>query len=194
MQTKTVVKVISLYDLISDNLLILLATLHHIIIIAFNYYYIHTLEYLIEECEDEYRFAFEELQTNLEFCQGVTLFTFIFLFVVIAANTDSIQLNQNRVLIMFVSFMLKTIYSLQQYWHYGNHYVALKQSKYFEEKYIIVLLTSYDVRLIILVSTISVLMGACIVELTTHLVRFLKNYRITLTENIKVNEYVNKNN
>lgn len=194
MESKTVVKVISLYDLISNNLLILLATLHHIIIIAFNYYYIHTLEYLIEECEDEYRFAFEELQTNLEFCQGVTLFTFIFLFVVIAANTDSIQLNQNRVLIMFVSFMLKTIYSLRQYWNYSNHYIALKQSKYFQEKYIAVLLVSYDIRVMIIISTILILIAACITELTTHLVRFTKNYRVTLTENIKVNEYNNKNN
>lgn len=187
MKTKTIVKIISLYDLIADNLLILLAILHHIIILAFNYYYIHTLDDFIENCEDKFRVILEELQINLEYCQGVTMFTFAFLFIVIAMNTDIVQLNQNRVLIMYVSFMIKILYTSYQLWNYSKHYFELKNSVYFTHYYIIILTISYDIRLLITLLTIIIFIVVCGLKTIYYITHFAKNYKLTLVEHINVN-------
>jgi hypothetical protein len=187
MKTKTIVKVVSLYDLINNNLFILLATLHHIIILIFNYYYIYTLDNYINNCEDKFRIILEELQTNLEYCQGVTMFTFAFLFIVIAFNTDSVQLNQNRVLIMGVSFMTKTLYSIYQFYDYKKHYMELIESNHFSEKYIVILLLSYQLRLLfpLMIAVIGILI--CGSSIISYMMHFAKNYKFTVVERINAN-------
>jgi hypothetical protein len=186
METKTIVKVISLYDVIADNLLILLATLHHIIIIIFNYYYIYTLEDLIDDCDDLYCVIFEEFFTNLEYCQGVTIVTFALLFIVVTANDNPIQLNQNRVFIMCASFIVKLLYSAIQFWNYSKHYVSLKESDYFQDPYITVLLVSYDIRFMIIPMALCFCIGCLVFETIPHIIRFTQNYKFIIVERKKI--------
>ena len=192
METKTVIKVISLYDLIANNLLILLATLHHIIIIAFNYYYIYTLEDFISNCDDTHRIVIDELLTNLEYCQGVTIITFVMLFIIVASNDDVVQLNQNRVFIMCVSFILKVVYSAIQFWYYGKPYISLKESNYFQDKYIILLLISYDIRLMVPIFIIFICIIAAIFETISHITHFAKNYKFNVITRIEVSPNNNR--
>ncbi len=185
METKTIVKVISLYDLIADNLLILLATLHHIIILAFNYYYIYTLEEFIDENGDEYYPIIGDFLTNLEFCQTATIITFAMLFLVIAANDDQVQLNQNRVLIMFVSYVIKLIYSLNKGWYYKTQYDTLKEITQFREDYIILLFASYHIRVVAFIVIIAASIIACMCEIFPNIIRFTKNYKFTFVQRKK---------
>lgn len=89
MQHKTIVKVISLYDFIKDNLLIILATLHHIIILT-SYYYINALNSHIDIIvEHKDNVVFEELLINLEYCEIITLLTFAALYFVIISTSNN---------------------------------------------------------------------------------------------------------
>lgn len=189
METKTVVKVISLYDLIANNLLILLATLHHIIILAFNCYYIHTLEDFVDENSDRHLPILEVFLTNLEFCQNATIFTFAMLFLVIAANNDQVQLNQNRVFIMFVSFVVKCLYSISNFntlCFREKLQEELKEPTEINEDYVLILTFSYFIRFLALGSIIGGCIAACIKEVYPIIIDFAKNYKITIVQHKKV--------
>ena len=191
MQTKTVVKVISLYDLIADNLLILLATLHHIIILAFNYYYIHTLEEFINENSDTHLPVIEVFLTNLEFCQTATIFTFAMLFLVVAANVDQVQLNQNRVFIMIVSFVVKVICGINNFetlYSREKLQEELKETIQFGEDYVLILTFSYFSRLMVFGAIIGGCITACVNEVYPIIIDFAKNYKFTIVQHKKVRE------
>jgi hypothetical protein len=110
MQTKTAVKVISLYDLFDKNMLIIFSTIHHIIILNFNYYYIDYLDDLIL-VYPQYQPIFQQFQINLEFCQAITLVTAFILYFIPkmlfkCKSKFTFTLDQIRVLIMVGSFVI----------------------------------------------------------------------------------------
>ena len=79
MQTKTAVKVISLYDFFVKNDFLIMSTFYHIFILMINHYAIKDLERLKIEFSD-YNQKFDIIETNLEFCQAITLFTAVIIF------------------------------------------------------------------------------------------------------------------
>jgi hypothetical protein len=190
METKSFVKVISLYDLIADNLIILLATFHHIIILAFNYYYIYTLEDFVDENSDTHYPIIEVFLTNLEFCQTATIFTFAMLFLVIAANDDQVQLNQNRVFIMFVSYIVKVLYGISNINTICSRekIQELKETTQINVVYVFILTFSYVVRFLAFGAIIGVCIAKCIDEVSSIIIDFAKNYKFTIVQHKKVQE------
>lgn len=192
MQTKTVVKVISLYDLIANNILLILATLHHIIILSFNNY---SIEYIDHAKLDfpEHQKTFEEIHLNLEYCQAITLFT---IFVIYSASKfmhlfKKITLEQIRVGIMVNSFISKMTITLHQiYYHYDNKFHKIFNTKH--DMILIVIDLSYMVRFLILTITIILLfvvfMGLCLDKCLPHINHFAKNYKFTYVESTLVEE------
>lgn len=191
METKTVVKVISLYDYIADNLLILLATIHHIFIVAFNYYYIHLLDEYTSQEEGNQVF-YENLQTTLEFCQEVTLFTFVLLFIVIVANNDAVQLNQNRVIIMFISYVIKTVYCFSQFLHNQKEYTYFKKLLTNENHNIKMklLVLSFEIRvlapMIVVLMRLNIWIIDSFISVMKSIVNFTKNYKFTVLRKVHV--------
>ena len=79
MQTKTAVKVITLYDFFVKNEFLIISTFYHVFILLFNYYAIKNLQRLEIEFPD-YKTNFDLVESNLEFCQAITLFTAVGIF------------------------------------------------------------------------------------------------------------------
>jgi hypothetical protein len=112
MQTKTAVKVISLYDFFVKNKFLIISTFYHVFILMFNYYAIKDFERLKIEFSD-YNQKFDIIETNLEFCQAITLFTAVIIFftkdIPTIFTTDGL-----KVFIMSSSCSIKMIYALIQ--------------------------------------------------------------------------------
>jgi hypothetical protein len=118
MQTKTAVKVMSLYDFFVKNEFLIISTFYHIFILMFNYYAIKDLKRLKIEFSD-YNQKFDIIETNLEFCQAITLFT---AFIIFFAKDIPNYFNSNslKVLIMTSSCYIKMIHSLMQAFNNKN--------------------------------------------------------------------------
>ena len=109
MQQKNALKIITLYDLIANNIFIIFATLHHIIIMLFNHYSIHHLNKLILDFPEQHK-QFKTMQLNLQVCQSITLFTaFIIYFI-----TGNKHKSQQRIILMFSSCFVKLSYTFIQ--------------------------------------------------------------------------------
>ena len=105
MQTKNALKIISLYDLIANNNVLIISTLHHIIILMFNHSAIIFFENLIitvPECHSQ----FQIIQYNLNLCQTITLFTTIIIYIV-THNKDKNNENIRRMSVMCLSCVIK---------------------------------------------------------------------------------------
>ena len=192
MQTKTTVKVISLYDLIANNTLLIFAILHHIFILSFNN---HSIQYIdhIKLDFPEYQKIFEEIHLNLEICQVITLFTIFLIY--LASNftylSKQFSLEQIRVGIMVSSFTTKMTVTLYQlYHHYDKDFYKIINAQ--KDMGLIVIDLSYMFRIVILIMGIVILLlisiGFCLDKCLPHINHFAKNLKFTYVERVLVDE------
>ena len=187
MQTKTAVKVISLYDLIAKNLLLIIATLHHIIILVFNHYSIKHLDYLIMQFPEVIK-QFEAIQFNLYKCQQITL---IVAFVMYFINDFNSQLTKNvvRVLVMYFSCICKIGYMVFQYYNFEGNWISVNRDRdrdfnfgiYYE-----LILFSYVIRYSTLIMTLLIPLSLGPVYMLDmcckSILIWTKEYKITYNE------------
>jgi len=194
MRLKTTVKVISLYDLIKNNIFIIFTILHHIIILIFNQYAIEYTDHLKLDFPEKQK-EFEEIHINLEFCQAITLFTLIILYLAphftYIFNKTKVTLRQIRFVIMTISFLIKMIFTLDQLYHnYDNEFY--KTINYEKDKFIIIIDLSYMLRIMSLAIIIIILLLISIIyfveKIIPHLNNFAKNYKLTYIEHKLVEE------
>ena len=182
MQIKNAIKVISLYDLIANNLLVIFATLHHIIILAFNYYSIEYLDRLIIDFPQYYK-QFEVIQFNLEICQIITLFTVFSLYFI--TNIFKYTSSQIRIGIMSISGIVKVIYTLYQLYHHNENHINYIDKQNMGLMYLIIEL-SYLFRIIFIVMfcVIPLAVYCCIYleKIANYLQNWAKKYKITYVE------------
>lgn len=182
MQTKTAIKVISLYDLIANNSLMIFATLHHIIILAFNYYSIEYLDRLIVDFPQYYK-QFEEMQFNMEICQIITIFTAFCLYFI--TNIFKYTLSQIRIGIMCISGIVKVIYTLYQIYHYNDNHINYSDKQDTGLMYLIIEL-SYLFRIMFIATfcAIPLAMICCIYldKSLNYLKNWAKKYTFTYVE------------
>jgi hypothetical protein len=182
MQTKTAIKVISLYDLIANNLLVIFATLHHIIILAFNYYSIEYLDKLIIDFPEYYK-QFEEIQFNMEICQMITIFTAFSLYFKI--NIFVYNSNQIRFGIMCISGIVKVIYTLFQLYHYSDNHNNYRNKPALGLMYLIIELSYlFRILFIIMFCVIPLLIYSSIYldKIFNYLQNWAKKYTFTYVE------------
>ena len=183
MQPKTAIKVISLYDLIANNLLIIIATLYHIIILAFNYYSIKYLNRLIVDFPQYYK-QFEEIQFNLEICQIITLFTVVILYFI----TDMFKytVNEIRFGIIYISCTIKYIYyTLYQLFHYKETYINHNDKQNMGSMFIIIELSHmFSTIIIMTICLFPLLVHAAfyLEKIINYLKRWTKEYKIIFVE------------
>ena len=186
MQTKTTVKVISLYDLIANNTLLIFAILHHIFILSFNN---HSIEYIDHVKLDfpEYQKIFDEIHLNLEICQIITLFTIFLIY--LASNFTYLfkqfTLEQIRIGIMGTSFITKMIVTLYQlYHHYDKNFYKIINAE--KDLALTVIDLSYMFRIVSLIVGIIILLlfsiGFCLDKLLPRINHFAKNFKFTYIE------------
>ncbi len=189
MQVKTAVKVISLYDLFDKNMFVIFSTIHHIIILVFNYYYIDYLDELIL-VYPQYQPIFEQFQINLEFCQSITLFTAFILYFIPKMLfkykykfTITFTLDQIRCLIMIGSFIIKMIFTLYQMFNY--HETRTYDINKMVLKFAI-LEISYIVRFVIMIimTVIIICKYSCLYldKYANYISNWAKNYKVTYVE------------
>jgi len=156
MQTKTAVKVISLYDLIATNQFMIYETLHHIIILLFNHSSIKTLKDLIVKFP-EYDNQFKAIIDNLYICNQITFVVICGIYFVreiyIKKNNTDITVDDLRVYIMLISFVIKYIYTFIQIYNFEDNWTYDNKEIDFGEHYLIIVI-SYKIRLLILYSII----------------------------------------
>jgi hypothetical protein len=190
MQTKTAVKVISLYDLFDKNMFVIFSTIHHIIILLFNYYYIDYLDELIL-VYPQYQPIFQQFQINLEFCQAITLVTAFILYFIPKMIYKykykfTFTLDQIRCLIMVGSFVIKMIFTLYQMFYY--HATRTYDINNMVLKFTI-LEISYIVRFaIMIVMTVPIICNYSCMYLdkySNYISKWAKNYKVTYVEQIE---------
>ena len=194
MRLKTTVKVISLYDLIENNIFIIFTILHHIIILIFNQYAIEYTNYLKLDFPEKQK-VFEEIHINLEFCQTITLFTLIILYLAphftYIFNKTKVTLRQIRFVIMTISFLIKMIFTVNQLYHnYDNELYKITNNEI--DKFIIIIMLSYTFRITFLAIIIIILLLASIMifikKFMPDLNNFAKNYKLTYIEHKLIDE------
>lgn len=187
MRTKTTVKVISLYDLIANNILLILVTLHHIIILSFNHYSIEYIDRVKLDFPEQRQQIFEEILLNLEYCQVITLFTILIIYLAhkFMYLFTQFNLEQIRFGIMCCSFITKMLVTLcQLYYHYDNNFHTIFNSKTIT--FLIFIDASYMISFVILINIIVTLLiisiGVCLDKCILRINNFAKNYKITYIE------------
>lgn len=192
MPIKTSVKVISLYDLIANNLIIIFATLHHIIILVFNWYSIEYIDQMILDFPEKYD-TFQKIQFDLEICNIITLFTIIILYLLpkiiyIFGKMHKVSLEQTMVIIMIISFIIKMLSTLNHLYH--DYDKDFQKIVYAELKFLQVIELSYMLRFLLIVATIIMLLCLSVtlcLDKTIPLIQdFAKKYKITYTERIEM--------
>ena len=194
MQTKTAVKVITLYDFFVKNGFLIISTFYHVFILMFNYYAIKDLQRLEIEFPD-YKTKFDLIESNLEFCQAITLFTAVGIFYI---KDISIKFKSDdaKIFFMFISCFIKMSYMLLQ--SYNNNKFSLNPSNNDSIKFggfFLVIEMSYNIRIAIFVVPPLVVFMFLLVELDIlfkKIKEWAKTYRIQYTEKtfIKSSEIV----
>lgn len=200
MHTKTAVRTISLYDLIANNIFIIFATLHHIIILVFNHYAIENLNILkLDDNFHLYITYFDYIQENLYFCQQITLFTLFCLLYFQGYNKNNKNKNNtnDRLFqfgIMTLSYIIKMIYTIIQIYHV-NPQVKPKINKIQHEKlglYYHMINVSYSLQLSIFVTIIAFIIcslcGELILKCFKKIGEWAKTFTIVYTEKTLTNE------
>ena len=195
MQTKTAVKVITLYDFCVKNELLIISTAYHVFILMFNYYAIKDLQRLETEFP-EYKTNFDLIESNLEFCQAITLFTAVGIFYI---KDISIKFKSDdaKIFFMCISCFIKMSYMLLQSYNNNNNFLLVaseKDSIKFGGFYIIIEM-SFNIRLAVFVIPPLVVFMFLLVELDIlfkKIKEWSKTYRIQYTEKtlIKSSEIV----
>lgn len=186
-KTKYSVKTIALYDLCANNELLIFSTIHHIIILLFNYYSIIHLEFLQPKFT-KFDINFELLQYNIEVCQAITFFTVFFIFYfskpISEKNTHK---DKNIMAIMAISFITKMTIVLYQYYHNKDKYIEYntEEKESFGPFYDFIFL-SYSIRLIIFTGFLAIIIvipfGFCCDKCSKKVIEWSKIYRLTITE------------
>lgn len=109
MSKKFDVNIVTLYDVIANNLFIILATLHHTIIILFNYSSIQHLNTLMIDFPEQHN-RFEAIQLNLHVCQSITLLTAVISYFMIDKPEDNLKTS----VVMCSSCFIKLSYTFVQ--------------------------------------------------------------------------------
>lgn len=151
MQTKTAIKTITLYDFYVKSEFFIISTIYHVIILMFNYYAIKNLQSLEIEFPD-YKTKFDLIESNLEFCQAITLFTTVGIFY-IKDNSMQFKGHDAKIFFMYISCFIKMSYMLLQ--SYNNDCKSLFFSSQddinkFGGFYAIIEL-SYNIRIVVFV-------------------------------------------
>ena len=194
MRLKTTVKVISLYDLIENNIFIIFTILHHIIILIFNQYAIEYTDYLKLDFPEKQN-IFEDLYINLEFCQIITLFTLIILYLAphftYIFNKTKVKLRQIIIIIMTISFLIKMIFTLHYLYNNCDNELY-KIINHETDNFIIIIVLSYTFRITFLAIFIIILLLASIMislnKFMPHVNNFAKNYKLTYIEHKLIDE------
>jgi hypothetical protein len=206
MNTKTAVRTISLYDLIANNIFIIFATLHHIIILVFNHYAIENLNILkLDDNFHLYITYFDYIQENLYFCQQITLFTLFCLLYFQGYNKNNKNKNITRHIyntndrlfqfgIMTLSYIIKMIYTIMQIYHV-NPQVKSQINKIQPEKlglYYQMIISSYAIRITVFITIIAfsicLLCGELILICFKKIGEWAKTFTIVYTEKTLTNE------
>lgn len=195
MQTKTAIKTITLYDFVSKNELFIIATIYHIFILVFNHYAIKDLQRLEIEFSNHKK-DFNLIESNLQFCQVITLFTTFGIFYI---KDISIKLknDDSKIFFMFISSFIKMSHMFLQI--YNNDSKSLFLNSHEDEQkfggFYILIELSYHIRLIVLaIPPLFVFMVLLIglEKLCGRIKEWSKTYRIRYTETtlIKTSEEV----
>lgn len=106
-KTKYSVKSITLYDLCANNDVLLISSIHHIMLLLFNYYAIIHLEFLKQKFT-KFHINFQLIQYNMEVCQVITFFTFFFIFYFSKPISEKNDKKDNNITsIITISFVTK---------------------------------------------------------------------------------------
>ena len=199
MQTKTAVKVITLYDFFVKNEILIISTFYHVFILMFNYYAIKDLQRLEIEFPD-YKKNFDLIESNLEFCQAITLLTAVGIFYI---KDISIKFKSDdfKIFFMCISCFIKMIHGLIQIYNFNNNNndkFSLNPSNNDSIKFggfFLVIEMSYNLRLVVFVVPPLVVFMFLLVELDIlfkKIKEWSKTYRIQYTEKtlIKSSEIV----
>jgi hypothetical protein len=195
MQTKTAIKTITLYDFWVKNEFLIISTIYHVFILMFNYYAIKNLQRFEIELP-HHKTKFDLIESNLEFCQAITLFTAVGIFYI---KYDSMQFKRHdaKIFFMYISCFIKMSYILLQ--SYNNDCKSLIFSSEddinkFGGFYLIIEI-SYNIRIAVFVIPplfifMFLLIGLDI--LFKKIKEWAKTYRIQYTEKtlIKSSEIV----
>ena len=195
MQTKTAVKVITLYDFFVKNEILIISTFYHVFILMFNYYAIKDLQRLEIEFPD-YKKNFDLIESNLEFCQAITLFTAVGIFYI---KDISIKFKSDdaKIFFMCISCFIKMSYMLLQSYNSNCKNLCFSSqddTNKFGGFYLIIEM-SYNIRIAIFVVPPLVVFMFLLVELDIlfkKIKEWSKTYRIQYTEKtlIKSSEIV----
>ena len=183
MQQKTAVNIITLYELLANNIFIIIATLHHISIMLFNHNSIHHLNKLIVDFPEQHK-RFETMQLNLQVCQSITLFTaFIIYFI-----TDNKHKNQKRITVMFSSCFVKLSYTVIQICNFDRKAIENKVNYDFGTYYKIIEV-SYITRFsIVFIMFIGIIPYLSIKPLAEYGKDLVKNYNFKYIQHTTVSK------
>lgn len=186
-KTKYSVKTIALYDLCANNELLIFSTIHHIIILLFNYYSIIHLEFLKQKLTKFY-INFELIQYNMEVCQVITFFTVFFIFYFSKPMSEKNEKKDNSIVgIMTTSFVTKISIISYQYYLNKDKYIeySTEESESFGLFYYFMII-SYSIRIIIFLCILAIIIVATIItcceKCRKKAIEWSKNYRLTITE------------
>lgn len=130
MNTKYSIKILSLYDIIINNYLLIISTIHHLIILLFNYYSIIHLDFL-QKNFNQFKINFELIQYNFEICQSITLITAFFVIYFSQPILDKhISKNKYMFFIMFISFFIKMSFTFYQYITFKHFFIKPNIEQY----------------------------------------------------------------
>ena len=98
----------SLYDLFVQHRSIILSTIHLIVVMLFNHHAMEVLPYMSKHYPF-YAITFDVLFQHVTFCQTITLFTLLMLYIspVCISNRTTMR---THIVVMTVSFAIKYIY------------------------------------------------------------------------------------
>lgn len=192
MQTKTAIKTITLYDFVSKNEIFIIATIYHMFILAFNHYAIKDLQRLEIEFSNHKK-DFNLIESNLQFCQVITLFTTFGIFY-IKDISIKFKNDDSKLFFMFISSFIKMSHMFLKIYNNGGKNFLLtshEDEQKFGGFYILIEL-SYNIRLIVLgVPPLFVFMVLLVgLEMLFGKIKeWSKTYRIQYTETSLINSH-----
>ena len=171
----------------------LISTIHHIVILLFNYYAIIHLDFLKNTLTQiKLPITFETIQYNIELCQCITFFTIFFVFYfskpILIQNRDK---ERNMLVIMLISFVSKMCITIYQFYYYKNKDNYINQEPEDLGFFYNMIELSYIIRIVIFI--LSIFLGipftiyySCESRLKKT-IEWSKNYKLTFTEE-KIND------
>jgi len=189
MQQKSALKIITLYDLITSNIFIILATLHHISIMLFNHNSIHHLNKLIVDFPEQHN-RFETMQLNLQVCQSITIFTAFIIYFITSHKNKSLL----RITVMFSSCFIKLSYTVIQICNFDRKSIETNVDYDFGTYYKIIEVSYITRFAIVFIVSIGIIPYISIKPLSDFLkygIELAKKYKIKYIEHTTVSKLEN---